>query len=900
MYADNKHKETYLPKKLSVMVIMALSFLTLAQVKQHFSQDESIRVEKLNTLFVNLYDFTDSTLYYRRLDSFQMINNQVLNDSIHYFYDVLYNYCKAQLEIEKRHYIKAEPLLEHSISAIRTTYKINELNIFYKLSYQWLGEIKKSQGKYQEAIEAFQNSIYYEDQVAYSIASTEKLIGETYALQDDWRNAFIYYQKSLHRLLTYHPNPKAPQDKIEKQKSLLRVYEAIAVYYREKSQLDSAQVYLEKRRPLLNINTESNMIDSYLLDALLYAEIGKYNEATNFYDKALQLAKAQRDIAKIGEIYQNRAKVYYNKGNYRIAVIDADSAMMALSVHQNIIYKKDYLQALNIKTNGLIKTYQQNHSKNLDQLNIIFSLTQKSIELIDSISNTYQNIRDKQMLLGLQRNIFTNGIWTSEQLYDYTSEPKHIEQAFQWSEQSRSIILRSITQLDQIQHFTGVPDSIIEKDEAFRKTNAALDHTLRLGGIMGESPQFRTEALKQKTLQHQFLAQLQVQYPEYYQFKYQPKIKNSSLIKNAVKPSQSILEFFIYKDEVYAFLLNSERLKFQKLDITEEVINSQVAEIMHFTKGEQANKAAFQQTAFFLYQKLILPFEAELSEEVIVIPDGKLSLLPFETLLYEATAPQQSLTTLPYWIKKHSISYHYAATLLTETNNSWSKATEWAVFAPNFSDEPSFQDDIAIDFFEKNIGKANVFKESQATKATFKSKMKSCQILHINTHGIANDSVGDLSYLRLSDANFYSGELYETAVKADLVTLSACQTANGELRYGEGTIGLTFGFLYAGAKAVMSSLWNVNQQSTSTFMQQFYRRLLEEELPNNQALRAAKLAIIEENPNLAHPKFWAPFVLIGKPDTIIVKHNYWIWMGAFCLMLFCSTMMYYYFKKKKL
>jgi CHAT domain-containing protein len=281
-----------------------------------------------------------------------------------------------------------------------------------------------------------------------------------------------------------------------------------------------------------------------------------------------------------------------------------------------------------------------------------------------------------------------------------------------------------------------------------------------------------------------------------------------------------------------------------------------------------------------LYQALIAPFASQLNAQIVIIPDGILSSLPFEVLLSEPSETKQGIATLPYFLKQKSLSYHYAAALLFEEKKASNPSNDWAIFAPSFADEPEFQDKAFLAFLEKNGTKNQIFKENQATKGNFLAKMSDCQILHINTHGIANDSVGDLSYLRLSDDKFYSAELYATKIKADLVTLSACQTANGEFRHGEGTIGLTLGFLYAGAKSVVSSLWNVNQQSTGAFMQQFYQRLLQKEAKNSDALRAAKLAIIAENPAFAHPKYWAAFVLIGNPEIALERGgiSYWWWM----------------------
>jgi CHAT domain-containing protein len=114
-------------------------------------------------------------------------------------------------------------------------------------------------------------------------------------------------------------------------------------------------------------------------------------------------------------------------------------------------------------------------------------------------------------------------------------------------------------------------------------------------------------------------------------------------------------------------------------------------------------------------------------------------------------------------------------------------------------------------------------------------------------------------FLRLHDV--YGLELDDT----DMVVLSACDTALGREIRGEGLVGLTRGFLYAGAERVVASLWQVQDLATARLMENFYRGVLEAELPPAEALREAQLAILEEPDGaFAFPYYWAGFVLQGE------------------------------------
>jgi CHAT domain-containing protein len=96
------------------------------------------------------------------------------------------------------------------------------------------------------------------------------------------------------------------------------------------------------------------------------------------------------------------------------------------------------------------------------------------------------------------------------------------------------------------------------------------------------------------------------------------------------------------------------------------------------------------------------------------------------------------------------------------------------------------------------------------------------------------------------------------------VVLSACQTALGADVRGEGLIGLTRAFMYAGAPRVVSSLWSVSDRATAALMKAFYRRLLIDRMSVAAALRGAQLEL-RRNPRWSHPYYWAAFVVQGEP-----------------------------------
>jgi CHAT domain-containing protein/tetratricopeptide (TPR) repeat protein len=146
------------------------------------------------------------------------------------------------------------------------------------------------------------------------------------------------------------------------------------------------------------------------------------------------------------------------------------------------------------------------------------------------------------------------------------------------------------------------------------------------------------------------------------------------------------------------------------------------------------------------------------------------------------------------------------------------------------------------------------------------------RILHFAAHGLLNSERPELSGLVFSlidregkpqDGFLRLHEIYNLQLNADLVVLSACETGLGKEINGEGLIGLTRGFMYAGAPRVVASLWNVDDFATAELMKLFYQRMLKDGLPAGAALRGAQLELSGQK-RWASPYFWAGFVLHGE------------------------------------
>lgn len=157
-------------------------------------------------------------------------------------------------------------------------------------------------------------------------------------------------------------------------------------------------------------------------------------------------------------------------------------------------------------------------------------------------------------------------------------------------------------------------------------------------------------------------------------------------------------------------------------------------------------------------------------------------------------------------------------------------------------------------------------------ESVLESELSNYRILHFATHGLVDNQRPLLSGLLLStideqgrsrDGLLQLHDIYELRLDADLVVLSACQTGLGQELSGEGFVGLTQGFLYAGSRSVVVSLWQVEDNTTSTLMTNFYQEMLKEGAPPAVALRRAKLKMYQQQSRQS-PYYWSAFIIQGE------------------------------------
>ncbi len=271
-----------------------------------------------------------------------------------------------------------------------------------------------------------------------------------------------------------------------------------------------------------------------------------------------------------------------------------------------------------------------------------------------------------------------------------------------------------------------------------------------------------------------------------------------------------------------------------------------------------------------LYEMLIGPASKLLStgRKVIIIPDGKLNILNFETLL----VPQP---VLHYWIDDATVSHASSLRLLSlRHGNKGSFVPNLLLVGDVVSPSQEYPElaNAAIEMasVEKHFPAAQrkVLQRDQATAAAYLAdNPEHFSYIHFVTHAIASQTSPLDSAIILSRGNdengsfkLYARDIIQHPVNADLVTISSCYSAGSRAYAGEGLVGLSWAFVRAGAHNVIAALWEASDLSTGQLMDKFYDGLSRGESPDS-ALRSAKLSLLHSRTAFRKPFYWAPFQL---------------------------------------
>ncbi|MBU1054325.1 MAG: CHAT domain-containing protein [Proteobacteria bacterium] len=326
-------------------------------------------------------------------------------------------------------------------------------------------------------------------------------------------------------------------------------------------------------------------------------------------------------------------------------------------------------------------------------------------------------------------------------------------------------------------------------------------------------------------------------------------------IQEKIKDDETLLEYYCSGSKWYVFILTDKTIVAKKLPVA-DLENNIDALRKNITAQDLPD---FKQYSQALYRQLFsLAAPVINTKKLIIVPHGSLHYLPFAAL-FDGNE---------YLIDRFSIRMLPSASVLSFLKQRAKEEDRGAlIFGNPKLDDPKYDLKFAQDealAISRIIPESNVLLRSDASKTNLQKFGSKYFIIHLAVHGIFDidnplNSALLLAADNMNDGLLRAGDLYNLSLNADLVTLSACETALGKVATGDDVVGLTRGFLYAGARSLISSLWQVDDETTRDIMINFYTNL--SKMNKDEALRQAQLKVKKQYPN---PYFWAAFLLTGS------------------------------------
>jgi len=649
-------------------------------------------------------------------------------------------------------------------------------------------------------------------------------------------------------------------------------------------------------------------------------KLGRYAEAERLLSAALadDVAIANGLSREVGKDHIALAQLYLRLGRYHQALRSADLALAAVippiepieplkplkptPLPSQFYEENTIFEALAVKAEAAQVLYEK--AGGLHWLELALECHDLAWQAEMLLRRVYQYSSSKLLLQKDARRREEAAMNVARWLYEQTGQQQWLEKAFAIAERSKAALLLESLQDNLVRLRLSGTDPRMEELAALRRNLSFLDRNLLLEPDSEHVPQWRIEADGIRAQIATIEQAMRKDYPGLSGF--QQKTANWLPVSSDFTPGEMLLEYFVSEHwvEVFVFRPNAPPIWRRLAQATG--LQTLIQQYLRFFENDYAilnDPNGYLKTAYSLWQQL-LPPETASATLLTVLPDGILNFVPFEALV-TADAPNTNLRNAPYLLRRQTLRYAWSLAVLRQQKDFKSHAPKYLLsVAPGFPRRERGLAPLATpDFDWRGITGLDIKRlhGQDAGAQHFLSIAGNYRVLHFSTHAFADAN----PRIEFFDQPVLLPELYALPLQADLVMLSACQTGLGKEAKGEGVMSLARAFAQAGAASIVSSLWSVNDQSTSKLLRVFYAKIAEGS-SSGAALREAKLAYLSD-PGVGSaaqsPYFWAGLAAIGDDRSIAQPTNGWLWglallgLGLFVWVL--STRLNNHFRVKR-
>ncbi len=721
---------------------------------------------------------------------------------------------------------------------------------------------------------------------AHGLISAEQARGIVYLEESDFAHALESFYRAL-----------ALSEKVKYRDGIIPALNSIGEVYRTEGQPKRALEFYERARAAVGDDQAWNMAFVFNNIGMSYSALGEFERAVESIKRARAVAEKAKFRPRVESSLGTLGDLEFKRGNLDAARDDfAQSLQLARELHDiggearallgsaRVARARGEVAAARLQAQQAVAL-----SRKVAQLDQLVPALTFAGECAADDKEARRSFEEAIAAVEKMRGQVAGGDVARETFFAQQIEPYHRlvsllvrqgepEKALAIAERASARVLLDMARAGRVEWAALLSTDERKRQQQFDLQLAGARRELRNAG--GEKASKAVE--KAERAEEDFEAALEEAHPELRRTTPSASFDSLGSLAPLLQEGRStLLRYVVTEEEAYLFLI---RLGPEKTKPELKVISlgKGRAEIGRLTSAYRARLAlrslAWEKDAGALYDLLLRPVETELRQasSIMIVPDGSLWELPFQTLESGADHPL---------LVEHAVSYAPSLSLLARAQQNGQEPTpEHALLAfanPALGDsamarERGWQPLPQMDSQARELEKiypspsGKVLVGNEAREKVFKHEAANAAILHLATHGVLNDRAPLYSYLLFSQVNLApeedgrleARELMHIKLRARLAILCGCETARGEVTAGEGVVGLSWAFMAAGCPATIVSQWKVDSASSTQLMVELHRGL-HEGVEKAEALRQASLAL-RKNERYQHPFYWAPFVLIGR------------------------------------
>ncbi len=487
---------------------------------------------------------------------------------------------------------------------------------------------------------------------------------------------------------------------------------------------------------------------------------------------------------------------------------------------------------------------------------------EESIRIIENIRGNLSIEEFKSTYLNNKREVY-------ERLINLLERMGNSADAFNYSERARARTFLDVLANKKIDFRGSEASELIraEQDKRFEIRNMyRLLQSRKLAesnvtGARHVDTRMIYEELRNAQDEYQeILLQIKLNLPDYSQL---VNIEPADIekIRHSLDEQTAIIAYWISEQEVHSWLIGRDDFQHHQVSLGRRQIQEMVEAIRRNISSY--HKTGMDPALTDLYGYLMQPLESGLTgyTDLVIVPNGPLHFLPFQTLVSGQNK---------YLVEDFNISYAPSTSVYLKCNARSRNADSGFLGMAlgdlsigEFSGLPGTEQEVA-GICNEFTNASRIYMADSCTETVLKNESPGFRYIHLATHGSYNYFQPLYSFLLFNPSEEDDGrltvhEVFELSLNSNLVTLSACETGLGNIDRGDELEGLSRAFIYAGSSSVIVSLWSVADYQTSVLMSEFYSRLKDH--PAVEALALAQKDLLKRFPQ---PFYWAPFILIGN------------------------------------